>query len=110
MMSNRLGIFLVVTLAISEGLGQNEPMRVLLPVCAGETILRSSGGRPIKLPYNQSDAVAKEVQEPHVRALLLQKAKLPADTPLRYMIGTWYEVQVSTFGLGPERAGSFATA
>jgi len=85
-------------------------MRTLLPVFDGETILRSSGGRPVRLPHNSSDTVAKEVHEPEVRKLLLQTAKLPEDTALRYMVDTQYEVHVSTFGLTSKGAESFATA
>jgi hypothetical protein len=105
-MSKRLGIFLVVALAISESLGQT----ILLPVWDGEIILRSSSGRAVRLPHNGSDKVAQEVQEPEVRKLLLQKAGLPEDTALRYMVDRQYWVQVSTFGLGQERAESFAAA
>jgi hypothetical protein len=105
-MSKRLGIFLVVALAISESLGQ----MILLPVWDGETILRSSSGRAVRLPHNGSDKVAQEVQEPEVRKLLLQKAGLPEDTALRYMVDRQYWVKVSTFGLGQERAESFAAA
>jgi len=109
-MSKRLGIFFVVALAIADGFGQNGLKWTLLPVFDGETILRKSGGRAVRLPHNDSDKVAEEVQAPEVRKLLLQKAGLAEDTPLRYLLGIQYTVQVSTFGLGQERAEAFAAA
>jgi hypothetical protein len=100
-MTKFLATFASVALITLRTFGEE----TLVPGFAGETVLNRGLSR-LRLPHNECDTIAKEVQEQEFRTLLLRIMNLPEGTALKYLVTTQCTVQVSTFGLGIEHAES----